>query len=104
MAASGRRRTRPPPTAHPTGAFDGRVSPDGATLAFVAHEGGSLELWHQPTAESPAWLPDGTGVVLASDAGAKSGLHSLSRDGRLTPLTTGPGWLPRVLKGAPGSP
>lgn len=56
------------------------------------------------TAETPAWLPDGSGVVLASDAGAKAGLHGLSRDGHLTPLATGPGWLPRVLQGEPGSP
>lgn len=200
-------------TDHPTGAFDGRLSPDGETLAFVAHEGGSLELWRaalaggpptrllradgddlQPTwspdgqrlaflaeragrmavhtiaadgtgertawrpspdvqeslvpeqglawspsgdalavvvrrrngrpdvrlidarrgrvlahggaleaAETPAWLRDGTGVVLAGETGGETGLHRLSRDGAITPLPTGPGWLPRVVPGEPGS-
>jgi TolB protein len=56
------------------------------------------------SAETPAWIPDGTGVVLAGTRGGTSGLHRLSRDGTITPLPTGPGWLPRVLPVEPGSP
>jgi dipeptidyl aminopeptidase/acylaminoacyl peptidase len=52
-------------------------------------------------AEQPAWLTDGTGVVMTVQGDAGPELATLSRAGAQARLPTGPGWLPRVVPPGP---
>ena len=86
-----------------------RLSPDGSTIAFVASEEGSPEVYVMPAVGGPAkrltflggdvctisaWTPDGASILFCSDAGSPfaketQAFRVAASGGRATPLRLG---------------